>query len=85
MGLRAGGNAYVCVLFEHKSYVDPLVALQVLRYMVRVWDYSILFNIRNMHWATWRQFCAMLRLPPREFVLRMCGWRSNKQHQAGVH
>jgi predicted transposase/invertase (TIGR01784 family) len=41
VGLRDGGNAYVGVLFEHKSYVDPLVALQVLRYMVRVWDYSL--------------------------------------------
>nr|MBP8292620.1 Rpn family recombination-promoting nuclease/putative transposase [Caldilineaceae bacterium] len=41
VGLRDGGNAYVCVLFEHKSYVDPLVALQVLRYMVRVWDYGL--------------------------------------------
>ncbi len=41
VGLRDGGNAYVCVLFEHKSYVDPQTAYQVLRYMVRVWDYSM--------------------------------------------
>ena len=41
VGLRDRGSVYVCVLFEHKSYVDPLVALQVLRYMVRVWDYSL--------------------------------------------
>lgn len=41
VGLRDGGNAYVCVLFEHKSYVDPQAAYQVLRYMVRVWDYSM--------------------------------------------
>ena len=41
VGLRDSGSAYVCVLFEHKSYVDPLVALQVLRYMVRVWDYGL--------------------------------------------
>ena len=31
VGLRDRGSAYVCVLFEHKSYVDSLVALQVLR------------------------------------------------------
>jgi hypothetical protein len=35
-----GGAApiFVCILFEHKSYVDRLTALQVLRYMVHGWD-----------------------------------------------
>jgi predicted transposase/invertase (TIGR01784 family) len=28
-------------LFEHKIYGDSLVALQLLRYMVRVWDYGL--------------------------------------------
>ena len=40
VGQRDGGNAYICVLFEHKSYVDPQTPYQVLRYMVRVWDYT---------------------------------------------
>jgi len=39
--LLDGRDAYVYVLFEHKSYADPLVAFQVLRYMVRVWDYGL--------------------------------------------
>jgi len=41
VSLRAGGGAYVYVLFEHKSYPEPLIAFQLLRYMVRVWDYAL--------------------------------------------
>jgi predicted transposase/invertase (TIGR01784 family) len=41
VGLRNAGRAYICVLFEHKSYVDSLSALQVLRYMVQGWEYSL--------------------------------------------
>ncbi len=36
--LRDGNEGYVAVLFEHKSYADRWVALQVLRYMVRIWE-----------------------------------------------
>ena len=35
--LADGSEAYVYLLFEHKSYPDPGVALQLLRYMVRIW------------------------------------------------
>lgn len=38
VALRDQAQVYVCLLFEHKSYVDPLTALQVLRYMVHGWD-----------------------------------------------
>jgi predicted transposase/invertase (TIGR01784 family) len=41
VALRNAGRAYICVLFEHKSYVDSLSALQVLRYMVHGWEYSL--------------------------------------------
>jgi predicted transposase/invertase (TIGR01784 family) len=41
VGLGEGQGIYVYVLFEHKSYTDKLTALQVLRYMVRVWDYGL--------------------------------------------
>ena len=37
VSLRAEGGAYVYVLFEHKSYPEPLIAFQLLRYMVQVW------------------------------------------------
>ncbi len=36
--LRDGRKAYVYALLEHKSYLDRLVAFQVLRYMVRIWE-----------------------------------------------
>ncbi len=36
--LKAGGEGYVYLLFEHKSYPDRWVAWQVLRYMVRIWE-----------------------------------------------
>ena len=31
-------QAFVCVLFEQKSYLQPLLALHMLRYMVRIWE-----------------------------------------------
>jgi len=36
--LRDGSDAYVYVLFEHKSFPDSEVAFQLLRYMVRIWE-----------------------------------------------
>lgn len=33
--------AWVYVLFEHKSYPDPLTAFQMLRYMVRIWEQEL--------------------------------------------
>ena len=38
VGLLDGRNAHVYVLFEHKSYPDPLISFQLLRYMVRIWE-----------------------------------------------
>lgn len=39
--LLGGGAAYVYTLFEHKSLPDGRVAFQLLRYMVRVWEYGL--------------------------------------------
>jgi predicted transposase/invertase (TIGR01784 family) len=36
--LRSGGEAYIYVLLEHKSYADPMTGFQVLRYKVRIWE-----------------------------------------------
>lgn len=33
--------AYVYLLFEHKSHPEPLVAFQLLRYMVRLWEKTL--------------------------------------------
>ena len=42
--LLDGQDAYVYVLFEHKSYPDRLVALQLLRYMVQIWEQALRQN-----------------------------------------
>lgn len=36
--LHGGGIAYVDVLFEHKSYVEARIGLDLLRYRVRIWE-----------------------------------------------
>ncbi|HOQ40108.1 MAG TPA: Rpn family recombination-promoting nuclease/putative transposase [Fervidobacterium sp.] len=33
-----GEDGYIYFLFEHKSYQDPLVILQLLRYILRIWE-----------------------------------------------
>lgn len=42
--LHGGQVAYVYFLFEHKSYPDPQVAFQLLRYMVRFWERQLKEN-----------------------------------------
>jgi predicted transposase/invertase (TIGR01784 family) len=37
---KSGGPAYIYVLFEHKSSPDPMIAFQLLRYMVRIWEHN---------------------------------------------
>jgi predicted transposase YdaD len=37
----AGRPAFVYVLLEHKSYVDRWVGLQLLRYVVRIWEQAL--------------------------------------------
>jgi len=37
---------YIYLLFEHKSYKEPLVAFQLLRYMVKIWDQYLKQNPR---------------------------------------
>lgn len=39
--LRDGDDGLVYLLFEHKSYADRLVAFQLLRYLVRIWEHSL--------------------------------------------
>ncbi len=39
--LKDGPTAYIYILFEHKSYQEPLVAFHILKYMVRIWEMSI--------------------------------------------
>jgi predicted transposase/invertase (TIGR01784 family) len=41
VNLKTGDEAYVYVLFEHKSYVERLTAFQLLRYIVRIWEQAL--------------------------------------------
>jgi predicted transposase/invertase (TIGR01784 family) len=36
---RDGGMGYVHVLFEHKSYMESRIQLDLLRYRVRIWEH----------------------------------------------
>lgn len=36
--LKNGRKGYVYILFEHKSYQEPLIAFHLLRYMVKIWE-----------------------------------------------
>jgi predicted transposase/invertase (TIGR01784 family) len=49
--LTAGRQSYVYILFEHKSYPEPFIALALLRYMLRIWE-------------QWRKEDHPGRLPP---------------------
>ena len=36
--LKDGSPGYVYILFEHKSYQEPLIAFHILRYIVKIWE-----------------------------------------------
>ena len=36
--LKDGSPGYVYILFEHKSYQEPLAPFHLLRYMVKIWE-----------------------------------------------
>ncbi|MCS6845019.1 MAG: Rpn family recombination-promoting nuclease/putative transposase, partial [Caldilineales bacterium] len=71
-----GQPAFVYVLFEHKSYADPLTSLQLLRYMGQIWDLGVRQKSRfvpiipivvyhgRAPWRLPRNFSALFDLPP---------------------
>jgi predicted transposase/invertase (TIGR01784 family) len=73
--LQGGGTATIYLLFEHKSFPDVLVALQLLRYMVNLWQQQVKEKVpltpiiplviyhgeRAWHIAT--EFSALLDVP----------------------
>jgi predicted transposase/invertase (TIGR01784 family) len=38
VNFRDGSLGYIYLLFEHKSYQEPLSAFHILRYMVKIWE-----------------------------------------------
>jgi len=61
--LNDGQPLYIYLLFDHKSYVDPLVAFQLLRYMVRIWELSLKQQSKQRKPQP-RRKKTPLRLPP---------------------
>ncbi|MCD6294905.1 MAG: Rpn family recombination-promoting nuclease/putative transposase [Deltaproteobacteria bacterium] len=41
VNLRQGRQAYIYLLFEHKSSPEPLIHLHLLRYMVKIWEQGL--------------------------------------------
>ncbi|MBE7471959.1 MAG: Rpn family recombination-promoting nuclease/putative transposase [Anaerolineales bacterium] len=75
VGLVQGNAAYVYVLFEHKSYPEPRIAWQLLRYMARIWEQAdkqgepllpvlplVVYHGRQ-RWQVARRFSALFDLP----------------------
>ena len=40
----AGRDAYLYFLFEHKSFPEPRISLQLLKYMIKIWEQKIKQN-----------------------------------------
>ncbi|MEZ4266085.1 MAG: Rpn family recombination-promoting nuclease/putative transposase [Myxococcota bacterium] len=73
-------EAYVCVLFEHQSSVDPMMPLRLLLYMAAVWDrvwetherrvirlpaiVPIVLYHGDRRWKAARDFQGLIALPP---------------------
>jgi predicted transposase/invertase (TIGR01784 family) len=39
--LADGSPGFIYLLFEHKSYSEPLVGLHLLRYMIKIWEQTL--------------------------------------------
>lgn len=75
--LKDGSWGYVYILFEHKSYQEPLTAFHLLRYMVKIWEtafkkkedlgFPVIIPLVLYHGeSTWRaklNFRDLLRFP----------------------
>lgn len=78
--LRDGGEAYVYVLFEHKSAPERWMALHLLRYMVRIWDQSL----REMKGKRLRQPQALRPILPLVVYHGKSRWMTPRGFQALV-
>jgi predicted transposase/invertase (TIGR01784 family) len=75
VALQEGSESFIYILFEHKSYPDPLIAFQLLRYMVRIWEQSLKQQVHllpiiplviyhgQQRWRVALEFAALFDLP----------------------
>ncbi len=71
-------ECFIYLLFEHQFVEDPLIALRLLRYMVRIWEtflknspdaplpiiLPVVLAQNDKVWKVSQQFSALLDLPP---------------------
>ena len=76
--LTTGQPVQIYLLFEHKSHPEPLIALDLLRYMVNIWGQAvksgrhrplpniipIVFYHGRRPWRISTDFASLLRTPP---------------------
>ena len=76
--LRDSRTGYAYLLFEHKSYAEPLVGLDLLRYMARIWEQwlkagnkpplppivPVLVYHGRKSWSVATDFAALVAAPP---------------------
>ena len=72
--LRGGGTGYVHVLFEHKSYVESRINLDLLRYRVRIWE----------QWLNAGNTGPLPVIVPVVFYHGAAGWSVSRQFADGV-
>ena len=77
VNLKSKGPAYVYLLFEHKSFSDPLTSLHLMRYMVRIWEQAlkqgearplppiipVVIYHGRVKWKAGLEFCNLFDLP----------------------
>jgi len=78
VNLHEGKKGYVHLLFEHKSYVESRINLDLLRYRVRIWEawlkdknkgllpviIPVVFYHGEAHWGVKRQFAETVAAVP---------------------
>jgi len=72
--LHGGGTGYVHVLFEHKSYVESRINLDLLRYRVRIWE----------QWLNAGNAGPLPVIVPVVFYHGAAGWSVSRQFADGV-
>ena len=73
--LKKGGEAFVYILLEHKSYSDKWVSMQLLRYLLKIWEDAkrkktkklpfvipIVFYHGKSNWRVSKNFSALVDL-----------------------
>ena len=71
--LKDGNCAYIYLLLEHKSYHEPVVAFDLLRYMIRIWEennetpkpfiFPIVIYHGKQRWTSSTEFSSLIGCP----------------------